>query len=70
MIDTDDVSLAGEYDLSITLSLQDYPDVAAKTTNDFKATLFKLDQEIVGNQTYSIGSGPFTFYATDILLSP
>ena len=42
-IDTDDVSLAGEYDLTITISLQDYPDVAAKTTNDFKVTLFKLD---------------------------
>ena len=43
MIDVYEESLAGVYDLTLTIGLQDYASVQTKTTNTFKATLYKID---------------------------
>ena len=43
-IDVSDESLAGIYDLTLTIGMLNYPSVTAKTTGAFKATLYKIDQ--------------------------
>ena len=69
-IKTNDESFVGEHQVMLSIGLKDFPDVKEVETDYFIVTLHKIDQPIIGDQTYNIFSGPFQFIANEIYLSP
>ena len=56
-INSNDVSLAAEYDINLDIGLNEYSDVLITNSGNFKITVYRIDSDPVLNQEYYIGSG-------------